>query len=44
MNHHYRRRSLGQRLVDTALTGVAFLLFLGPVLIQHSQERKAGTR
>lgn len=44
MNPHYRRRSLGQRLTDTALTGVAFVIFLGPVLVQHWQDRRAGAR
>jgi hypothetical protein len=44
MNQHYRRRSLGQRLIDAIGTAITTVIFLGPVLAQIWQDRKAARR
>lgn len=44
MTNTYRRRSLGQRLVDATGVGVAWLAFIVPVLIMARRDRKAGAR
>lgn len=36
-----RRRPLGQRLVDAALTGVAFAIFFVPAWLLDREDRKA---
>lgn len=44
MYHHYHRRSLGQRLLDATLTGLAFAIFFIPAWLLDRQDRKAAYR
>jgi hypothetical protein len=44
MTLYYRRRSLGQRLVDAIGVGIAFAIFYIPAVLLDRQERKAANR